>query len=532
MISSSSGVEVVAEHLGGLAEPAGFDEGRVAEVVGRDGERGGDVVADALEPGELLGGEDAAGVLLLEEPGVVAVADEVGVGDELVVLVEGDADEGDEVGEDALAGAAHLRAVELLVRLPELLGRPLVRGPADRLGELLDLAEGEPLGLAAGVEDLEGGDLVAVVLAEPLPGLDRAPRPVCGLGRVAGLEQLVGGGLVDRLLVQAAHLHDPPAQVGAGRERRGRLGEEGLGGGGDAVDVRLAAGGGLPGGGELPVGVEGGDEVARDLLEAPAAGELRELLALGRPELAVEPGQACGDRRADVGVGVVGGEGDALEERLERHGRLAVERHRVDEVALGDADRVDDHEPVLRPRVGGDGLEVRVADDAHAAPLHLLEVGAALDRAHEEDALERLHVGAGGDHVDGHGDARVVGVAEGGDQLVGLLAGRLVGDLGGEVVALAEHLAGDLDDLVGVRVVLGEDQRLRHLAAAGEDLGVEAVAERLQHGADLVAGDDRAVELAGGVGEVLVELLPARPAGLALAELGDDAGVDRRALLA
>ncbi len=35
----------------------------------------------------------------------------------------------------------------------------------------------------------------------------------------------------------------------------------------------------------------------------------------------------------------------------------------------------------------------------------------------------------------------------------------------------------------------------------------------------------------GGVGEVLVELLPARPAGLALAELGDDAGVDRRALL-
>ena len=128
-----------------------------------------------------------------------------------------------------------------------------------------------------------------------------------------------------------------------------------------------------------------------------------------------------------------------------------------------------------------------VVDDADAAALHLLEVGAALDRAHEEDALERLHVGAGGDHVDGHGDPRVVGVAEGGDQLVGLLAGRLVGDLGGEVVALAELLAGDLDDVVGVRVVLGEDQRLRHLAAAGEDLGEEAVAEGLEHGADLVA---------------------------------------------
>ena len=145
--------------------------------------------------------------------------------------------------------------------------------------------------------------------------------------------------------------------------------------------------------------------------------------------------------------------------------------------------------------VGGDGLEVGVVDDADAAALHLLEVGAALDRAHEEHALERLHVGAGGDHVDGDRDPRVVGVAERGDQVVGLLAGRLVGDLGGEVVALAEHLAGDLDDVVGVRVVLGEDQRLRHLAAAGEDLGEEPVAERLEDGADLVARDDRAVEL-------------------------------------
>ena len=110
---------------------------------------GGDVVADPLEPGELLGGEDAAGVLLLEEPGVVALADEVGIRHELVLLVERDADERDEVGEDALAGAAHLRAVELLVGLPELLGRPLVGRPADRLRELLDLAEGEPLRLAA-----------------------------------------------------------------------------------------------------------------------------------------------------------------------------------------------------------------------------------------------------------------------------------------------------------------------------------------------------------------------------------------------
>jgi hypothetical protein len=48
---------------------------------------------------------------------------------------------------------------------------------------------------------------------------------------------------------------------------------------------------------------------------------------------------------------------------------------------------------------------------------------AALHVAHEEQALQRLDVGAGGDHVHGDGDARVVAVAEGLDQVLGLDAG-------------------------------------------------------------------------------------------------------------
>ena len=47
-----------------------------------------------------------------------------------------------------------------------------------------------------------------------------------------------------------------------------------------------------------------------------------------------------------------------------------------------------------------------------AAALHLLEEVAALDRAHEHHDLQRLDVGAGGDHVHGDDDARVVAVAE------------------------------------------------------------------------------------------------------------------------
>jgi hypothetical protein len=51
---------------------------------------------------------------------------------------------------------------------------------------------------------------------------------------------------------------------------------------------------------------------------------------------------------------------------------------------------------------------------------------------------------------------------------LGVLA--LVGDLLAEVVALPEFLAHDLDDVVGMAVALGEDQRLGQLGAVGEDL--------------------------------------------------------------
>ena len=66
-------------------------------------------------------------------------------------------------------------------------------------------------------------------------------------------------------------------------------------------------------------------------------------------------------------------------------------------------------------------------------------------------------------------------------------------------------------------VVLGEDQGLGHFRAAGEDLGEELVLEGADDGADLVGGDDVAVELVGVVGEVFVQLLPADAAGLPVA---------------
>ena len=84
-----------------------------------------------------------------------------------------------------------------------------------------------------------------------------------------------------------------------------------------------------------------------------------------------------------------------------------------------------------------------------------------------------------------------------------------------------------MDDLLGVVVVLGEDQGLGQPVAAAvrEQLGEHAVAVGLQHGADLVGVDHGAVELLGAVGQVGIEVFVAHTAGALVAHRHLKAGV-------
>ena len=103
---------------------------------------------------------------------------------------------------------------------------------------------------------------------------------------------------------------------------------------------------------------------------------------------------------------------------------------------------------------------------AGATAFHLFEIVAAPHVAHEEQAFERLDVGARGDHIYGHSDARVVVVSELGEDRFRIFF-DLVGDLLAELVAFSKFLAYGLDDVVGVAVGFGKNKRLWDFAAAG-----------------------------------------------------------------
>ena len=64
-----------------------------------------------------------------------------------------------------------------------------------------------------------------------------------------------------------------------------------------------------------------------------------------------------------------------------------------------------------------------------------------------------------------------IAVPKFGDEVFRLDAGppfRAVGDLLSELIALAEIFPDGVDDIFGVAVVLGEDQRLRDFFATGK----------------------------------------------------------------
>ncbi len=109
-------------------------------------------------------------------------------------------------------------------------------------------------------------------------------------------------------------------------------------------------------------------------------------------------------------------------------------------------------------------------------------------------------------------------------------AGGAVGDFLAEVVALAEHLAGDAHNFFGVVVIFGKDQRLGHLFPPWEKLR-QAVLVGGEDGANLALSGHLAVQLVRVVGEILIELLPALAAGALIPASHPPAFLDGAALL-
>ena len=395
------------------------------------------------------------------------------------------------------------------------------------LGQFLEGGVGQALvPVPVSVENLQGQQLIRMLLHEGLPVRD---EPLGLLLVEAGVEQLVRLGVKD-LLALAPELPEELPERRLGEGQAGLIAKD-LHGLLDLVRGGFLALGQLEQAAGLLAGLGGAQAVGQtmdEFREGPAPGgrgKGRELLRL---EAVLEAGEPVHQEAEDPWLpGSLG----HLHHHLVQGLVALLARHDVGVlVAGGDAHGVHQDEMGLGQGIRRDGLEFVGIQHTGAAPLHLLVVERAAHVAHEEDAFQGLDVGAGGDHVHGHGDARLEAVAELAQQVIRVTP-RAVGDLLAETVAPTEDLARDIDDVLGVVVILGKNKGFRDMLPAREQFGEELVLEGPEHRADLVRRHDGAVQLLAGVFLLLGELFLAVLAGVAVSLVHHGSGGDGAALV-
>ena len=147
-------------------------------------------------------------------------------GFELRLLLEGEANEIDQVGGDLRPAAANVGRVDTLVGAPELV-RCQMRTSVNRLfnqrGERLDLLEREANGVGLAIENLQYLDLVFVVAEELFKRLHHAQGAFAHYFRWAGFPEMVLVDGINDLLVTLLYTKDEVAQGGVGGQRLGGL---------------------------------------------------------------------------------------------------------------------------------------------------------------------------------------------------------------------------------------------------------------------------------------------------------------------
>jgi len=137
-----------------LPQPTLLGKGRVLEVISLNHKIRRDVVADHLQPVPLFIRE-LPSFFLLPQPNRKVGVDLFRKWHQLILLMGGKANEGDQVGQNTLAARAFdLRLLQCGLVLPELGFIPEVGRLFDGVGQILDVLKREPLLVWPAVEDL------------------------------------------------------------------------------------------------------------------------------------------------------------------------------------------------------------------------------------------------------------------------------------------------------------------------------------------------------------------------------------------
>ena len=397
--------QLLAEELMRFAQAAALVKRREFQILRLNADGCGDVLANQIQPRELFGRKRDAGFGFIHEPFVEPLLHRVSEWREHGLLLQREADEGDEVGK-----ASGLRTSFNLARrshgegVPETVFGPRGMVVAQLLFQFLEHLFREALFERTAVKDLQRGDL-GLVLFDVIAERFQEVRSLFFCRRIETLmRDHISGDGINSLFVLLLELHDLVAQCrlverGAGFENQFAFFA--------ASNFWVDFGGSMPGLSRWPVRQWRRDrsraEVRRDIC-ARVLPPAISVICLRCAE------SSSRSKRASRPASVVSVSSSRLPRATPSKSfricrSVFLQRTGIGLVAFADADGVDDDEVCFGLRFrAADGLQIGRREDAGAATFHLLEINAAAHVAQKEKALERLDVGAGSDHVDGHGD--------------------------------------------------------------------------------------------------------------------------------
>ena len=241
---------------------------------------------------------------------------------------------------------------------------------------------------------------------------------------------------------------------------------------------------------------------------------LREGLLLRRRHLTIQTDDAAG--KGCQGVFVLCAQCYIHHQFFHADGRLPLQSTGIGLLGLGNAHSIHDDKVVfILCCRGSDLLQIVLAESPGASAFHLLKIVLAAYIAHENQALDRFHIGTSCNHIYSNSNSWIVVIPEGTQD--GFRIFRSISNLFAELVALTKFLADDLNNIICVAVGFGKDQSLGYFLTPGEKGCIESILKRTDNGADLTGVHNVPVKLRGTIVHIFIQLRPSFFPGKAVA---------------
>ena len=193
-------MQFVAKEFVRPTQSANLVERHFIKVIPVNAQTGGNVIFDRIKPTMLVGSELDSSGFLIGEPLLIPLFNRKSNRGQQRLGINSVTNQGDHIHQLFATTLLHLVGFDGLVRKSKSFGIERMGRLLDRLRQFFDLIKPQSGPIGFGIQNLEGLDLVFVIVDETFEAGEHRLGLFLGSSIEAGTDQRVGGLLIDHLL--------------------------------------------------------------------------------------------------------------------------------------------------------------------------------------------------------------------------------------------------------------------------------------------------------------------------------------------